>query len=962
MPSEDALIEPRPWYRYVQLFGSNGREERKVTTTYQPAKFSLSSYHGIANDPSFVVTKFPANQTFHLEVCSPSLQHQLLPICLDNVNGNLSFESLVHGYIMLKQRASGPMANAEVHLLVHDFLSSPKMYDGINPELIFRQTGLGGTELEKDIQAKRIDLGLDNLDFLFILGQAREASSPQYMSTFRRVLNRLVSHGDVDGLRRVCEPLVATGKIEWRHNDELLLKTLRTGNFEVLRYILDLATRTQPPTLVFLGHHDCTFNPLYVTIRLGHLETTEKLLDLGETFDGFCRVESSELQEGSVSLNPLTAATYWGQTHVIRLLLRRGLATQYSVQDAIDVAQSRGNHTILQELQHTSSRFQSQPELSHGVAFSTPQTISDVSRLIADAPTSLLQSSRVDWDSNSTLEPLPRLRSNSAASGLSNRPLPFEDTPFQVVSNGYLSTQTDKTTPNTTNPTNQEFGSRLSSALQTMCFQVQSHAFQIGRPGLAEKFRGFGRVWERGMANIRLVTQNKPPKSLQAVLDCLLAAAAITKAKDGLKNRAFVNFVSDLDCWRCVVPDKDRPAFDSFVHSVWSPPPGEVLGDWNQESHITVQRFHGILDKFVFDRDSDFSISLSDASAQGQVFDQATQYASSNLHHDYSSQGWAHNRSHPSRRSLPQTSGDAAWADYSQTLAVEYMDQHGMVSHLTSLGNLDEPPSVRTSTGNGASSLTRKLMGSVAISVVFSMLIVIQVGGETPETRLIGQQRYSLSSACTILSKYTDMLSGSAAMYHHQLPTIVTPSADYLAVPELGAPTPSTTVSSECPTPSPILGTPDAAILQHVPSPLLSTLSPLIQPISTGYITPERGCSPRRRSPSLQSERSVNSPPDDKQTSSRQRSDPCGSCGRTFSSVTNLRKHLRDKIDIMLVLIYLEFLFKIMSLQINKARKITPAKDSSISNSSENSPPVATRKSKLMSLDMNQDTVLQEGE
>lgn len=508
------------------ISNSNDREERKIIGTYTLDRDSKVQqdlpYHEetVTKEPTFIVTKSHNDQTIHLELQSPSLR-QKLPVCPESLGTDSLFQDVVESYMMIKQRARACIADTEIHLFFHDFLSWPQIYEGIDWQQIV--LGPGGAELERDIHAKRIEMGLDNLDFLFLLGQAHESSNHHYLSTFWRVFNRLIEAGDIEGLRRVCEPLVTTGKIEWRHSDQLFKRVLKIGNLEVFRYILGLASRTQSSGTPSSDHNECTFHPLYVAIRLGHVEAIEQLICMGEKFDGFCIIESSGSQKSRHLFNPLTAAAYWDQPHAIRLLLQYGMANEYTFQIALNIARSCGHKLVLHELQKSNNLPRGSGGYEYNATSTNTQTIPILNEC-SERPSKEF-AAKLAWGS-SLLEPLADATASLAL-------CPEKTSIFNDSGLCY------RTTPAIDDSRGQEFGFRLSSMLKNMCLQVQSHTHRLGRQDLAENFRSFGQVWERGLNVIRQIAQNRPPISLVNVLDCLLVTSAVTKSKEGLKNRAY---------------------------------------------------------------------------------------------------------------------------------------------------------------------------------------------------------------------------------------------------------------------------------------------------------------------------------------------------------------------------------------------------------------------------------------
>lgn len=758
-----------PWYRFIEVFDSNASVQERTS------KMDRFPNGTLQNQPAFVATKSRLHQTISLQINSDTLRSKLLPLCLESSRVVIEFRDVVQAYIMLKAHCSSHQDDLEMKLLVEELLLDPKLYDGLDITKL-RTLGAFSETLERDLYHNRINLGLDNIDVCFVLGQARDNPTPQYLPTFWRIMNRLVLEGDLDGLRRVCEPLVATKKIAWKHSNELLTRVLDQGRLDIFRYFMDLASRTTTP------HGSCTFHPLYMAIRLGHLATVEKLVEKGELFQGMCTVESNG-QATALPFTPLTAAAYWGQARVLRFLLRWGLASRFSAQEALNIAFSQQHLNIVQELQNSSYLLQWPAGYEHNAAYPTAHAIPDFFKH-AQLSENTFQSVECSWGArlalNTFVDTTP-----TAFSSLNSGPSMFGDdctSPSIKQEGDEPPSPVSSTSSGTTDAVRQELGFRLSTYLKDMCGKVRTHAIQCGRPDIGSRFSSFGQVWERGMEGFRRILRNKPPTSVRAVLDCLLLACAVCKAKHGIRDGAYQNFIDDLCCWRSVVPLEDQTIFDYICYKVWGKPVGPTTNQQTHElEHLVI--FQRLLDKMVStddipgDGESTPEESPVATTAPGDLYPLVSTSSGSGLSN---LSGLLPGKlAELTQQENPVSNEWISWPS-----SDSFQASNGVVTPLEGL----EWKSYTS--GTSILPAVVRLLSSVAAGIIFSLLIVLQRGSETVVTNSVKKSPWDLGLACSLLKSLLETLLPIQELPPEQYEATPTISSSPLVV-NVSPPTPS---------------------------------------------------------------------------------------------------------------------------------------------------------------------------
>jgi hypothetical protein len=211
----------------------------------------------------------------------------------------------------------------EMRLLVDDILLERSLYDGFNMGLL-RQQGIITPALLRDIHQRNMDIGVNDLEECFRLGDTSQEEENEYLETQNAQIDKLARTGDLDLLSGFCEPLLRSNDIRVVYNSGLLSQILDKGFLDIYMYILDLVerTRSMERDIPNPAYSDITYHPLCVAIRLGHYPAVLSLIrNKLDFFEGY--IEDAPGGSDRV-FTPLLAAILWQQADIIRLLVWEG--------------------------------------------------------------------------------------------------------------------------------------------------------------------------------------------------------------------------------------------------------------------------------------------------------------------------------------------------------------------------------------------------------------------------------------------------------------------------------------------------------------------------------------------------------------------------------------------------------------------------------------------------------------
>ncbi|KAK6218339.1 ankyrin repeat protein [Colletotrichum tabaci] len=341
------LLDDAPCFAYAEVFESGDVFEAVSPGSgiYLPLQSSPAPL------PAFAVFKCRLSKTIRIEVRSLTLL-QSLAIAMPSP---FDFHSILSNYTTLKSHlqhletiSPSHPSTVELRLLVRDLLLDTALYAGIGTDK-YRSSGHLSLGQLHDMHQRSVDAGLDDLDACFSLGLLPDVLDDAFLEALASRFTELALAGDMTALHDLCEPVVRSGEVEWQTNPDLLLELLDGGQLDIYRYVLDLASRTRdkPADQSGLSLRDITHDPLHVAIRLGHVQQVDSLLQQRTSFLG---VHHGNLMEDGVEhvvLTPLSAAVYWGQAEIVRLILSRNVFPD-GLREAVAMAISKADNDIME--------------------------------------------------------------------------------------------------------------------------------------------------------------------------------------------------------------------------------------------------------------------------------------------------------------------------------------------------------------------------------------------------------------------------------------------------------------------------------------------------------------------------------------------------------------------------------------------------------------------------------------
>ncbi|TIC90064.1 hypothetical protein CH35J_011958 [Colletotrichum higginsianum] len=541
------LLDDAPCFAYAEVF-----ESGDVFEAVSPGSgIYLPLHSSPAPLPAFAVSKCRLSKTIRIEVRSLTLL-QSLAIAMPSP---FDFHSILSNYTTLKSHlqhletiSPSHPSTVELRLLVRDLLLDTALYAGIGTDK-YRSSGHLSLGQLHDMHQRSVDAGLDDLDACFSLGLLPDVLDDAFLEALASRFTELALAGDMTALHDLCEPVVRSGEVEWQTNPDLLLELLDGGRLDIYRYVLDLASRTRdkPADQSGLSLRDITHDPLHVAIRLGHVQQVDSLLQQRTSFLG---VHHGNLMEDGVEhvvLTPLSAAVYWGQAEIVRLILSRNVFPD-GLREAVAMAVSKADNAIMEIM------------LSFGVM--------DISETLAPGNNtfeSFADLSLLDQAGAGDVASVPPSGVQSADRQLRDRAAIGPEEPVRR-----------KPSRNR----RRVLGQGLVSCIHALCSQLRDVCTCSDHAevrDLAGQYVSAHKVWDRGLAAFRGLMQDSPPSTLAEVVDSLLAANAIYLTLFPHDETLFFQFLNDLDRWRSILPASSQFLFDDLALRMWAyTPSGEV--------------------------------------------------------------------------------------------------------------------------------------------------------------------------------------------------------------------------------------------------------------------------------------------------------------------------------------------------------------------------------------------------
>ncbi|KAM0354197.1 hypothetical protein ACHAPU_001233 [Fusarium lateritium] len=346
-----------PYMGYTEVY-ENGHIYRAVSSG--SGKFVTLSPQCQLPFLSFVVEKDRAKDVVTIifksrelkQIISHVLGHTVVPplqLILDFGQVLQHYDDLRLEFDKLECSAPYSDTTREMRLLVDDTILEHSLYDGLDINFLHRQ-GLISTALLQNVRQRNMDIGINDLEECFRLGQTTPQQANEQLEAQNAEVYKLAHTGRLDLVRGYCEPLLRSKEVRILFNPDLLSQILDKGFWDVYEYMLDLVERTRPIPKVLpnADYVDITYDPLCVAIRLGHYCTVQLLVQYHYmTFMGY--IEDAAGGSDRV-FTPLLTAVLWQQVDIIPLLLSSGPMYHAELLNANQLAAEMGFTHVLQAL------------------------------------------------------------------------------------------------------------------------------------------------------------------------------------------------------------------------------------------------------------------------------------------------------------------------------------------------------------------------------------------------------------------------------------------------------------------------------------------------------------------------------------------------------------------------------------------------------------------------------------
>ncbi|KAF6830658.1 ankyrin repeat protein [Colletotrichum plurivorum] len=831
------FVDDAPYFAYNEVFESG--DTFKAISHGSGIYMPLHSSSG--PNPAFTLSKCRLSRTIDLEVQSLSLL-QSLAIAMPSP---FDFPSVLASYSLLKSHleyletiSPAHPTTAEFRLLVRDLLLDRALFAGIGTEFYFSQ-GLLGLHQLHDMHQRSVDAGLDDIDACFSLGLLPDAVTDEYLERLVSNFRRLALAGDLTALRDLCEPVVRSGEIQWQSNPDLLLELLNLDRLDIYQYVLDLASRTRDDATDDQDGSrsqlkDITNDPFHMAIQLGHAEHVEGFLQRGASFLGLYEGEEPCTP---IVLAPLSAAAFWGQPSIARLILRYS-PLQEGGQQAAVIACSNNDEEMMQVL------------LSFGVIGPPITSLTD------DTAESFVGLSIMDQGLEMPQKVAPGFgieeRKHLTATVVNDPTQPHR--PQKAPSRPRKRPPKEPIRPKERRQRRHLLGRNLVSVMGSLCSQLRN----VCSTSTHAELRDFGQdyiyengVWRRGLDVFRGLMQDSPPSTLDQVVDALLVANAVCLAFQKDNGSLLIQFYNDLHRWRAVLPGPSHALFDDLAFRMWAFVPG--LDSASDADPVGVPRFQGLIQSLL---------SLEARREDGTSRSSATGTRLSAVHRVFERQESRHEvvgaQAIPGRSQSRQQHSSGA----SSTQQDDFMwsDFLNMDSFEDATGEL---PKASVSNWEHALSSTLMLLASVAFSIILSLIIGLHSSSSTRIIQVMAVTSPGFARSCILLTEYLAMHGVSTRTEETIIPAPITP-----VVP-----------------PSPAYG-PNTGLTPASSFSSLSTLG-MRRNVSSSSVS-SIGSNTAAPTPSRPPSRDQHQPRGGRLTC------PVPQCTKMFSSVSNRNKHVRE--------------------------------------------------------------------
>ncbi|KAK7432532.1 hypothetical protein QQZ08_000739 [Neonectria magnoliae] len=605
-----------PYFGYIELFES-GHVYRALSSG--SGKYVEIGARCSLPTSAFIVEKDRFTRSITVEITSLGLKQAVCQAIRHPTASlaslELDFNTVLKNYKALKAHLNGIRerypyddVTSEMQLLVEDLLLEHALYDGMNMDVLRQRQILCVAHLQ-DIHARNVGTGLNEIEDCFSLGLIPDTISEQYLEALNLRYADLARLGDYAELRSLCEPIVRSGEIELQYDPSLILQVLENGHLDVYQYMLDLVDRTKQTSFEIPDpqYSDVTYDPLYVAISLGQAKAVRHFIGDHATFEGYV-FDDPQASKDRI-FTPLFAATYWHQPEIARLLLDSGPFYYAGLPQATALAQQNGSIDILQALmehheqssppsfvngihpQSNSSQFQFSisPQSLHYAAAPTGQSPPGLARSVSgitnalcglegDAPFQQGSFTSTNTQGTSIAQPMQYITEPGFPPPIVIDPGHLGDFPqtsqltemFAQFNPPPVSSIRHTSSHKVRQQLGRNFMQRLEARCKSLRGVCSSHRASRAYVEVAKYFEVTQNIWESGIDCFREITRNKAPSSLVEVLRVLLVADALGCQIPHASEDLAVEFSNDLGRWRTLLQGSEKTMFDEIVCAVWN--------------------------------------------------------------------------------------------------------------------------------------------------------------------------------------------------------------------------------------------------------------------------------------------------------------------------------------------------------------------------------------------------------
>ncbi|SPN98766.1 uncharacterized protein DNG_01807 [Cephalotrichum gorgonifer] len=654
----------------------------------------------------------------------------------------LDLNTLLRNYDVLKQHLEAlesqipaHLETSEFRLLIEDFLLERAVFDGIGLEPHPQHHGLSQTQL-RDIHDRSIDTGLDGVDDCFRLGFIPSDMTDDYVAALSKRHAHLALPDELMSLEEPSPELISFAS---HHDPVFSSKSLEPEPPTSYSSFSNLAVRIKGPLAKesFPGAPDAPLDTLQNSI---------------EPVDAFFKMES-----------PLRKQ----EQHDLGGYVRRsssGIFTSLSALENTNSTVGFGNAAPPPRGRASSCY--------DGIGITDPVMAPPLSNDIWGPPTSRSEGvpetrmgDPFNWKTESDTA-LFGDRENRSVPAVSMLATTGHNTPR---TSGSCLPSISRKESQSALMKRQRLGRNLIASLTSLCRTVRDAIgkTEVGSPEstISAHFTSFIRVWNEGLGVFRQIINNHPPRGLLEVLDCLVVASAMCTVMSTYNEEdddsMYLEFVNDVLRWRSILDPDDHPLFDKVNFALWfslgfpDPTPG-------REDKDSLARFQELMQDIVTLEKENPRAPARTAPYATRLRDIQQEYAAKE---DRQPRGQA--TSDPV--SIPIPSGGARKRVYDESLDMEPEVGYGFSINdvfdvdrflAQSVDSESTADQVMDLGWNDILSTTVLLLASTAFSVLLTLTTVIQRDFDSQSIVEMWRRPRGYSRSCDIVGHFLESVGG----------------------------------------------------------------------------------------------------------------------------------------------------------------------------------------------------------